>query len=99
MKAQQGSLERAQRFSQLAATRWWDGPKLKWYGVVRGKGYFITIFPRFNQWNSRVGRRNKEGQFGAESYASADSAFIAALKFVAAQADPEMAVHIQHWGR
>ena len=45
-----------------------------------------------------MGRRNREAQFGTESYASVDLAFIEALKFVAAQADPEMAVHIAHWG-
>jgi hypothetical protein len=98
LKARKGSLERAQHFAQLATNHWWVDQKLKWYGVVRGKGYFITIFQRANHWNFRVGRRNKEGQFGAESYDRAHSAFIAALKFVAAQADPEMSVHIEHWG-
>jgi len=97
LRAKVGAKDRAQRFLEIAGNSWWEDQKLKWYGVVRGKGYFVTVFPRSKGWNFRVGRRGKEGEFGDKSYGDYDSAFRAALKFVATKADPEMAAHLPDW--
>lgn len=45
-------------------------------------------------WNFRVGRKNKEPDFGENAYANYNDAFRAGLKFVATPADPEMAAYL-----
>lgn len=95
LKARVGSDKRAQEFNQIARNSWWDGQKLKWSGVVRRKRYYLTVFQRPRGWNFRVGRKNKEPDFGQTTYQNYDDAFRAGLKLVATQADPEMAARLK----
>jgi hypothetical protein len=97
LRARIGAKDRAQQFLKAAEKSWWDGQKLKWYRVVRGKAYYVTVFQRPHGWQFRVARKRRDGEFGEKSYLDVQTAFGAALKFVATKADPEMAAHLPNW--